>query len=255
MAKEKTKIVFMGTPDFAVGILKALFANKFNIVGVVTVPDKKSGRGLKVNTSAVKKYLLEKEKYQDGKIKLMQPILLKDPEFLEELESLQADLFIVVAFRMLPKIVWSMPRLGTFNLHGSLLPKYRGAAPINWAIINGETETGVTTFMLDEKIDTGAILFYEKCPIGEKDNMEIIHDRLMEIGADLVVKTANKIISGEITPLAQKDTPEMLIPAPKLTRETGAIDWENNAIQIDRLIRGLSPYPGAHSIIDRKSVV
>lgn len=250
MNKETTRIVFMGTPDFAVGVLDKLFENQYNIVGVITVPDKKSGRGLKVNTSAVKKYIETKEDYINGSIKLLQPVSLKEETFLTELAELKADLFIVVAFRMLPKIVWSMPPLGTFNLHASLLPKYRGAAPINWAIINGEKETGVTTFLLDEKIDTGAILFSEKCEIKDEDNLEVLHDNLQTIGADLVVKTTDALISNNVTPKSQELNGEFLPPAPKLTRETLKIDWNKSAIEIDRLIRGLSPYPAAYSALE-----
>ncbi|MBQ7221859.1 MAG: methionyl-tRNA formyltransferase [Bacteroidales bacterium] len=237
-------IVYMGTPEFAVGPLKALLASEYNVAAVVTVPDKQSGRGLKVNESAVKKYAVEKG------IPVLQPTSLKDPEFISQLKSINADLFVVVAFRMLPKEVWSMPKLGTFNLHASLLPQYRGAAPINWAIIDGERQTGVTTFMIDENIDTGNILFSDSCVINSYDNAGSLHDRLMEMGSELVVKTTEAIARGTAKPSPQIAF-SAIRPAPKITKETCTIDWNNNAENINLLIRGLSPYPAAHSTLVR----
>ena len=239
---KKTHIVYMGTPEFAVAPLEELRKNGFNIVGVVTVADKASGRGLKVNESAVKKYAIA------NNIPVLQPVSLKDPEFLKQLAALKADLFVVVAFRMLPKEVWSMPRLGTFNLHAALLPQYRGAAPINWAVINGEHFTGVTTFMINEGMDTGHIMFRERCKIEEEDNAGTIHDKLMEIGAKTVVQTVDAIIDGQVELRLQKSFiqgSEVLKPAPKLTRELGHIDWRRTTKEIHNLIRGLSPYPAA----------
>lgn len=241
---KKGKIVYMGTPQFAVAPLKRLIEEGFDVVTVVTVPDKPSGRGLVPTPSEVKIYAAS------CRIPVLQPVSLRDPEFLEELSALKADLFIVVAFRMLPKEVWSMPVLGTFNLHASLLPDYRGAAPINWVLINGETKTGVTTFLIDEKIDTGAILFCEECEISEDDNAGVLHDRLMNIGGNLVVKTTYAIFNGKASPKAQpiKDV-SYIRPAPKLSRETGKIDWSRGPADIHNLVRGLSPYPAAHSIL------
>lgn len=247
------KIVYMGTPEFAVAPLDALIEKGYDIVGVVTVPDKPSGRGLKLNESAVKQYAVSKG------LKIMQPASLKDEKFLDELAALGADMFIVVAFRMLPKVVWSMPKMGTFNLHGSLLPQYRGAAPINWAIINGEKVSGVTTFLIDEKIDTGNILMREECEIGEDENVGSLYDRLMGIGANLVVKTVEGLTKGTLTPQPQtlflpeedrdKDIDAIVNGAPKLTKELCRIKWDNTASDIHNLIRGLSPYPAAYSTI------
>ena len=245
--REKS-IVFMGTPDFAVGILQAMMDAGCRIVGVVTTPDKPSGRGLKVNRSAVKEFLLQREAATGEKMPLLQPVSLKDPEFIETLQSWHADLFVVVAFRMLPKIVWGMPPMGTFNLHASLLPQYRGAAPINWAIINGDTRTGVTTFFLDEHIDTGAIIRQSETEIGPDENVGSLHDRLMEIGCQLVCESIDAIFKGEVTPLPQPEI-EDLRPAPKLNRETGLLNWKDSAQHLHNLIRGLSPYPGAHSLL------
>ena len=246
------RIVYMGTPEFAVAPLKALLDNNFNVVGVVTVPDKPSGRGLKVNESDVKKFYKENNLEAKG-VKLMQPTLLKDDEFINQLSGLDADIFIVVAFRMLPKVVWNMPKLGTFNLHGSLLPAYRGAAPINWAIINGEKVSGVTTFLIDEKIDTGNILLQKECPIEERENVGSLYSKLMNIGAGLVLETVKGLAEGSIKPHPQSGE---IKDAPKLNKETGKIDWgykyygnERTAICLDRLIRGLSPYPCAHSVL------
>ncbi len=236
----------MGTPEFAVAPLDALLKEGYEIAAVVTVPDKPSGRGLKMNESAVKQYAVEKG------LEVLQPVLLKDPEFLEKLQQINADLFIVVAFRMLPKVVWNMPKMGTFNLHGSLLPQYRGAAPINWAIINGEQKSGVTTFFIDEKIDTGNILMREETAIGERENVGSLYDRLMEIGANLVVKTVKGITENALVPQSQEQFikgGEEIHDAPKLTKELCHIDWNSSAIEIDRLIRGLSPYPAAFSTI------
>jgi lipopolysaccharide export system permease protein len=237
----RIRIIYMGTPEFAVGPLESLLASGFEVVAVVTAPDKQSGRGLKVNESAVKKCAME------NGIPVLQPEKLKDPEFLEQLASFNANLFVVVAFRMLPVEVWSMPALGTFNLHASLLPQYRGAAPINWALINGERITGVTTFMIDEEIDTGKILFQESYLIEDYDNAGTMHDKLMEMGSTLVVKTAAAIRDRTIRPVAQDTQYMALKPAPKLTRGLAHIDWSRDARDIVNLIRGLSPYPCAHT--------
>lgn len=239
---KKTRIVYMGTPEFAVAPLDALRKEGFEIAGVVTVADKASGRGLKVNESAVKKYAVERN------IPVLQPISLKDPEFLEALKSWKADLFVVVAFRMLPKEVWSMPRLGTFNLHAALLPQYRGAAPINWAVINGEKATGVTTFMIDDGMDTGNIMYREQCVIEPDDTVGDVHDKLMQIGSELVVQTVEDIIEESVELRVQKSFiqgSEILKPAPKLTRELCHIDWKGKTKDIYNLIRGLSPYPAS----------
>lgn len=243
----KIRIVYMGTPDFAVAPLQKLLENGFDIAAVVTVPDKQSGRGLKVNESAVKKFAVERG------LKVLQPVSLKSPEFLEELQGLQANLFIVVAFRMLPKVVWSMPALGTFNLHASLLPQYRGAAPINWAIINGEMQTGVTTFMLDEEIDTGNIIFKQPCAIESYDNAGTLHDKLQSIGSDLVLKTV-EALRDHTARFEPQQEPNSIKAAPKITKETCRIDWNWSASKIERLIQGLSPYPAAFSTLLRASV-
>ncbi len=249
MTKISPKIVYMGTPEFAVAPLQELVKCGYNIAGVVTVPDKPSGRGLKVNKSAVKLYA-EEHLIPNG-TKLMQPVSLKDEGFLAELRELDADLFIVVAFRMLPEVVWAMPKMGTFNLHGSLLPLYRGAAPINWAIIKGETVSGVTTFLIDKEIDTGNILMQRECPIDERENVGSLYDRLMEIGASLVVETVEGLVKGELTPKPQSGR---ITGAPKLNKEIARIKWDmidsdqpeaTSAELVDRLVRGLSPYPAA----------
>ncbi|MEF9930972.1 MAG: methionyl-tRNA formyltransferase [Bacteroidales bacterium] len=252
MTPIKPRIVYMGTPEFAVAPLSKLIENNFNVVGVVTVPDKPSGRGLKLNESDVKKYTLLNNLTQKG-VCLMQPVSLKDEQFIKQLQLLNADIFIVVAFRMLPKVIWSMPKLGTFNLHGSLLPQYRGAAPINWAIINGEKESGVTTFLIDEQIDTGNILMQRDCTISDRETIETLYDKLMVIGANLVIETVNGLVEGTLHPHPQQGE---IKGAPKLTKETGRIQWnmQNNtpystAILIDRLTRGLSPYPAATATI------
>lgn len=233
------RVVFMGTPGFAVASLNEIHTNSHHeVVGVVTVPDKPAGRGQKINISDVKKYALEHN------LPLLQPEKLKNEDFLNDLEALNADVFVVVAFRMLPKVVWAMPRKGTFNLHGSLLPQYRGAAPINWAVINGDTETGVTTFLIDEEIDTGNILLAEKISIGENDNVGEIHDQLMEIGAKLVVKTLDGLENNSLKPHPQDETIE-LKHAPKIFKDDCKIDWTQSMKDIHNKIRGLSPYPCA----------
>lgn len=236
------KIVFMGTPEFAVGSLSKLIDNGFNIVGVITSADKPAGRGKKIKYSDVKKYALEHN------LKLLQPVNLKSPEFIAELESLNADLQIVVAFRMLPEIVWDMPPLGTFNLHASLLPQYRGAAPINHVIINGEKITGITTFFLDKEIDTGRIIKQVTVEISECDNAGSLHDKLMDIGGDLVVETANDIVNNRVESIPQKlkiSEGEKLLKAPKIFKEDCRINWNKNVDDIYNFIRGLSPYPTA----------
>jgi len=232
----------MGTPDFAVESLKILIENKYDVVGVITMPDKPSGRGHKVQYSAVKQYAL------DQNLRLLQPEKLKDEAFLEELRSLQADLQIVVAFRMLPEVVWNMPKFGTFNLHASLLPQYRGAAPINWAIINGEKETGATTFFLTHEIDTGKIILQEKIAIAENDNAGTVHDRLMALGAGLVQKTVDMLIDGKIDAVDQDQFIHSgleLKAAPKIFKETCKIDLSRTVEQVYNFVRGLSPYPAA----------
>ena len=241
--KGSLRIVFMGTPDFAVESLRALVEGKYNVVGVITMPDKPMGKHQSVlQSSPVKQYAVSQN------LPLLQPEKLKDAEFLEALKVWNADLQIVVAFRMLPEVVWNMPRLGTFNLHASLLPQYRGAAPINWAIINGEKETGITTFFLTHEIDTGKIIDQVRIPIADTDNAEIIHDRLMQLGSELVVKTVNDILNDSVKPIPQeelfKDEGE-LRPAPKLFKDNCRIDWNKSTKEIYDFIRGLSPYPAA----------
>lgn len=236
------RIVFMGTPDFAVESLRILVENGYNVVGVITMPDKPAGRGHKLQPSAVKKYAVEQN------LPLLQPEKLKDEAFLEALKGWQADLQIVVAFRMLPEAVWDMPRLGTFNLHASLLPQYRGAAPINWAIINGERETGVTTFFLTHEIDTGKIIKQEKVAIGENDNAGKIHDELMNVGARLVKETVDDLLADKVDAIDQSQffqAESELKAAPKIFKETCQIDWSKPALQVHNQIRGLSPYPTA----------
>lgn len=234
----KLKIVFMGTPDFAVGILDTIYKNNYEIVGVITAPDKPAGRGQKVSTSAVKEYALA------NNLRLLQPANLKDATFLEELKSLNANLQIVVAFRMLPEVVWKMPSLGTFNLHASLLPEYRGAAPINWAIINGETKTGVTTFFIDDKIDTGAIILKKETLIHEKETVGKLHDRLMKLGSEAVLDTLNLIENERTTTTIQPEYKD-LKTAYKLNKENCKIDWTKKGKEIYNQIRGLNPYPAA----------
>lgn len=242
------RIVFMGTPDFAVASLSALVEAGFNIAGVITAPDKPAGRGMKLTESAVKKYAVAKG------LHILQPEKLKNPDFLKELQSLQANLQVVVAFRMLPEVVWNMPAFGTINLHGSLLPHYRGAAPINWAIINGEKETGVTTFKLQQEIDTGNILLQEKILIGENDTAGQLHDVMKEIGANLLVATIKGIEDGSLQETAQfvamQQVNVELKHAPKLFTETCIINWNKTVDEIDNLVRGLSPHPGAITKIE-----
>ncbi|MEN6618673.1 MAG: methionyl-tRNA formyltransferase [Rikenellaceae bacterium] len=240
------RIIYMGTPSFAVSPLKELIERGYDIAGIITAPDKPGGRGLTLTFSEVKKFALNLN------IPILQPISLKDSSFLEQLAALNGDLFIVVAFRMLPKAVWSMPKLGTFNLHASLLPDYRGAAPINWAIINGEKMTGVTTFLLNDEIDTGDILFQQSCGIDPEDDFGSLHDKLMAIGTNLVVKTVDTLSSAEYKPILQSSIEARMGKtnlAPKLTKETERIDWSQPSDVIHNLIRGLSPYPAAHSEI------
>ncbi|MDR2449341.1 MAG: methionyl-tRNA formyltransferase [Prevotellaceae bacterium] len=232
----------MGTPAFAAGVLKPLTEKGYNITGIVTVPDKPAGRGQQIQRSAVKQLAIEKG------IPVLQPEKLRDEIFLQQLRRWNADVFVVVAFRMLPEVVWRMPKYGTFNLHASLLPQYRGAAPINWAIINGETETGVTTFFLDHEIDTGRLVFSERTAIGQEENAGRLHDRLMEMGAPLVCKTLDAIASGTIQTMPQPHTND-LHPAPKIHKDTCRINWDKNAQDIHNLVRGLSPYPAAFTEI------
>ena len=232
----------MGTPDFAVGILDTIYKNNYDIVGVITAPDKPAGRGQKVSMSAIKEYALEKN------LRLLQPTNLKSEDFLTELKSLDANLQVVVAFRMLPEVVWKMPKLGTFNLHASLLPKYRGAAPINWAIINGETKTGVTSFFIDDKIDTGAMILSKETEIGANETAGELHDRLMHLGSETVLETLQLIESGKATTTLQENNPEVKT-AYKLNKENCKIDWTQSGKTIFNLIRGLSPYPAAWTYI------
>ncbi|MCP9200276.1 methionyl-tRNA formyltransferase [Gramella sp. GC03-9] len=237
------RIVFMGTPDFAVQSLEEILEKGFNVVGVITAPDRPAGRGRKLKGSAVKDFAVSKG------LKILQPINLKDGDFQKELSELKPDVQVVVAFRMLPKSVWSLPQYGTFNLHASLLPQYRGAAPINWAIINGEQKTGVSTFFLDEKIDTGNLIEQKEITIDESENVGSLHDRLMEIGAKLVVSTLEKIQRNEIEPRPQPNTGD-LKPAPKLNKENTKIDWEKPVSTIYNHIRGLNPYPAAWCMME-----
>lgn len=232
------KIVFMGTPHFAVEALKTIHESNYQIVGVVCPPDKPGGRGQKLKSCEVKQYAVSQN------LKVLQPEKLKSSKFLTDLKNLNADLFIVVAFRMLPKEVWSIPKYGTFNIHASLLPQYRGAAPINWALINGEKKTGVTSFLIDEKIDTGAILLYKECVIGKNENVGELHDRLMLMGAELTIETCEGIFNKKIEPRVQNNTPE-LKNAPKLFKSDCKIDWSKSSLEIYNHIRGLSPYPVA----------
>lgn len=247
MDKKDIRIVYMGTPDFAVPTLDALVQGGYNVVGVITMPDKPAGRGHKMQYSPVKEYALTHN------LPLLQPEKLKDEAFLDQLRQWKADLQIVVAFRMLPEVVWAMPRLGTFNLHAALLPQYRGAAPINWAVINGETETGATTFFLSHEIDTGRIILKRKMPIGPDENVGSVHDRLMEMGKGLVTETVDLLIEaeGDISKIETIEQESLyndireLKPAPKIFKETCAIDWSDTARNIFNKVRGLSPYPAA----------
>lgn len=240
------RIIFFGTPDFAVASLEALVQSKFDVVAVVTAPDKPAGRGQQIQASPVKVYA------EKMGLHILQPLKLKDPEFLDTLKNLHADLQIIVAFRMLPEQVWNMPPLGTFNLHASLLPQYRGAAPIHWAIINGEKETGVTTFFLQHEIDTGDLLFQETEVIHPEDTTGDLYERLMKKGANLVVKTAQAIVGQQIKPQAQNEIQDLKI-APKLTRETGLVHWSKSTEEIYNLIRGMNPFPGAHTLFQGKN--
>ena len=243
MKKEDLRIVYMGTPDFAVEALRQLVEGGYNVVGVITMPDKPAGRGHKIQYSPVKQYALEQN------LPLLQPEKLKDEAFVQALREWKADLQIVVAFRMLPEVVWSMPRLGTFNLHASLLPQYRGAAPINWAVINGDTETGITTFFLKHEIDTGEVIQQVRVPITDTDNVEIVHDKLMMLGGKLVVETVDAILNGVVKPVPQEEMAVVgeLRPAPKIFKETCRIDWNQPVKKVYDFIRGLSPYPAAWS--------
>ncbi len=235
---EKLRIVFMGTPEFAVGILDTIIKHNYDVVGVITAADKPAGRGQKVKYSAVKEYALA------NNLNLLQPTNLKDENFLAKLKNLNANVQVVVAFRMLPEVVWRMPKLGTFNLHASLLPNYRGAAPINWAIINGETKTGVTTFFIDDKIDTGAMILSKEIAINKNENAGMLHDRLMELGSKTVVETLSLIEKGNVATTIQKDTDDIKT-AYKLNKENCKIDWSKSGKEIHNLIHGLSPYPCA----------
>ncbi len=246
MEKKDLRIVFFGTPDFAVESLSRLVDGGYNVAGVVTMPDKPAGRGHHLLQSAVKQYAVEHG------LRLLQPVSLKDPEFVAELKSLDAQLHIVIAFRMLPEVVWAMPRLGTFNLHASLLPKYRGAAPINWAVINGDKETGVTTFFLKHEIDTGDIIQQRKISISRTDNVGTVHDRLMNLGAGMVIETVDAIIAGTVSPIPQDSllaADEQPTPAPKIFKDTCRISWTATAEKVYNLIRGLSPYPAAWTVL------
>lgn len=248
MKKEDLRILFMGTPEFAVESLKALVENNYNVVAVITMPDKPAGRGYKLQASPVKQYALEKG------LTVLQPEKLKEESFLIQLKELRIDLQVVVAFRMLPEVVWSMPSKGTFNLHSSLLPQYRGAAPINWAIINGEKETGVTTFFLSHEIDTGDIIFREKTAITNTDNAETLHDRLMVMGAQLVLKTVDAVIDDNVTSIPQDELNANEIelkPAPKIFKDDCRVNWNANTEEIFNFIRGLSPYPAAWTELHR----
>ena len=241
MKKEDLRIVYMGTPEFAVESLRCLVEGGYKVVGVVTMPDKPVGRGHKIQYSPVKQYALAQG------LPLLQPEKLKDEAFLEALRAWKADLQIVVAFRMLPEVVWNMPRLGTFNLHASLLPQYRGAAPINWAVINGETETGVTTFFLKHEIDTGEVIRQVRVPIADTDNVGTVHDRLMALGGKLVVETVDDILNGTVRGIPQEEMKVEggLRPAPKIFKDTCRIDWSHSVKSIYDFVRGLSPYPAA----------
>lgn len=240
--KKDLRIVFMGTPDFAVASLKALINSNYNIVGVITAPDKPAGRGRKLNESAVKQYA------KSIGLNILQPTNLKNEVFIEELKLLKANLQIIVAFRMLPKVVWQMPKYGTFNLHASLLPNYRGAAPINWAIINGEIKTGVSTFFIDEKIDTGAMIFQQEVEILPKETAGELHDKLMQIGSNLVIKTVNSIKQGDVKTKPQPES-STIKAANKLNKDNCFINWNDSLNNIYNMVRGLNPYPAAWCLI------
>ena len=248
MEKKELRIIYMGTPDFAVESLRCLVEGGYNIVGVVTMPDKPANRGHKLQQSPVKQYAVEHG------LHVMQPERLKDQAFIEVLRSLHAYLQIVVAFRMLPEVVWAMPRLGTFNLHASLLPQYRGAAPINWAVINGETRTGITTFFLKHEIDTGEVIQQVEIPISDTDNVGTVHDRLMKLGGDLVVETVDRILTGTVKSIPQEyiAVTGELKPAPKIFKETCRINWNQPTKRVYNFVRGLSPYPGAWTEMEQQ---
>ena len=247
MEAKKLRIVYMGTPDFAVSPLAKLVEEGYNVVGVVTMPDKPSGRGLHVQQSAVKRYALQ------AGLPVYQPEKLRDPAFVETFRSMRPDLGIVIAFRMLPEIIWAAPKLGTFNLHASLLPQYRGAAPINWALINGETETGVTTFLLNQEIDKGAIIGQVRVPILPEDNVGSLYDKLMHRGTSLVTETVDRIAAGDISPIEQQHVDESALhPAPKIFKEDCLIDWSWDGRRIVNFVRGLSPYPAAWTELYRE---
>ncbi|MGC4103182.1 methionyl-tRNA formyltransferase [Ferruginibacter sp.] len=251
MSLQPLRIVFMGTPEFAVASLDALVNAGYNVVGVITAPDKPAGRGMQLQQSAVKKYAVEHH------LKVLQPEKLKNPDFLAELKSLNADLQIVVAFRMLPEVVWNMPPMGSVNLHGSLLPQYRGAAPINWAVINGEKQTGVTTFKLKHEIDTGDILLQESFPIGENDTAGEVHDTMKAIGAAVLVRTVKGLAEGLLTETPQSEIANLqskIQHAPKIFTETCKIDFTKTVAEVHNLIRGLSPFPGAFTMLDGKTL-
>ncbi len=251
MEKKDLRIIFMGTPEFAVESLKSLVEGGYNVVAVVTQPDKPVGRHQDtLQPSEVKKYALSQN------LPVLQPVKMKDPEFVEQLRSYNADLQVVVAFRMLPEIVWDMPRFGTFNVHAALLPQYRGAAPINWAVINGETETGVTTFFLDKDIDTGRIIMQKHFPIPDEADVEYVYDGLMHLGAEIAIETIDKLIAGngEIESIPQQED-DSLKAAPKIFKETCKIDWNLPAKKVYEFVRGLSPYPGAWTNLDNNSVL
>lgn len=240
------RIVFMGTPDFAVASLQALLDGGLNVVGVITAPDKPAGRGLALQQSPVKELAVA------NKIPLLQPLKLKDPQFLEQLAAWKPDLQVVVAFRMLPEVVWALPPMGTINLHGSLLPNYRGAAPINWALINGEKKTGVTTFLLKHEIDTGDLLLQRELEIEQTDNFGTLYNKLKVMGAKVLTETIERYVQEKITPVPQSNFEQLLKAAPKLQKETGEIDWNCAGTAINNLIRGLSPLPGAFAKLDGK---
>lgn len=240
------RIVFMGTPDFAVASLQALLDGGLNVVGVITAPDKPAGRGLALQQSPVKELAVA------NKIPLLQPLKLKDPQFLEQLAAWKPDLQVVVAFRMLPEVVWALPPMGTINLHGSLLPNYRGAAPINWALINGEKKTGVTTFLLKHEIDTGDLLLQRELEIEQTDNFGTLYNKLKVMGAKVLTETIERYVQEKITPVPQSNFEQLLKAAPKLQKETGEIDWNCAGTAINNLIRGLSPVPGAFAKLDGK---
>ena len=249
MNAKDLRIVFMGTPEFAVPSLRALVEGGYNVVAVVTTPDKPAGRGQKIHESDVKVAAREMG------LPILQPEKLRDPEFVEAMQDLKPDLGIVIAFRMLPEVIWAMPRLGTFNLHASLLPQYRGAAPINWAIINGESETGVTTFLLNHEIDKGAIVGQIRVAIGEEDTIGTMYDRLMEVGTGLVIDTVERIAAGDIDPVEQMHIDESTLrPAPKIFKEDCCIEWSREGRDIVNFVRGLSPYPAAWTPLNGEGV-